>query len=401
MTIPMEISDLNIDLLVEKNEDGVFTRVLDSPIGTAAAFFHMPFSHNEVESFTRLVSAPYRPDAGRLDALRDTAKEIGTRLFDALFAGAVGPTFFRSMNYAYQQRTRLRLRLRISEAPELLRLPWEYLYNAQRDEFIVLSGHTPFCRYVDLMHQVRPLRVTGPMRTLVIISSPEGYPPVDANREWLSFLDTIDVLGVDGRLIVERMVRPTLFELQRRLRSQSYHIIHYVGHTTFDAISQYGAIVLEDEQRRGRPVNGSHLGSVLADHFSLRLAVFHSCSTWQVTPQEPFTNIAYSLVRRGLPAAVVTPFEMTDRATLAFGFDFYSRIAAGEPVDVALASSRRAMLSDIAGVEWGGPMLIMRVADGCLFDLTPDAGDKRRSAAVVAGSRHPTSPMSSTQRVQR
>lgn len=91
--------------------------------------------------------SPLRPSprqAGRLDALRDTAKEMGTHLFDALFAGAVGQTLFRSMNYAYQQRTRLRLRLRMSETPELLRLPRRYLYNTRRDEFIVLSGHTPF-----------------------------------------------------------------------------------------------------------------------------------------------------------------------------------------------------------------------------------------------------------------
>jgi hypothetical protein len=385
----MEIPALSIDLLVEKNEDGLWGRVLDSPIGTAAALFHMPFAQKEVESFTRLISAPYRPDAGRLDSMRSAAKELGSLLFESLFSGGVGHALHRSMNIAYEQRARLRIRLRTSDDPELHRLPWEFLYNPERDEFVALSGHTPFSRYVDLMHQIRPLPAERPLRMLVVIASPDGYPTINVEREWLSLLDTIDVLAADGSMVVERMTRPTLFELQRRFRQRVYHLIHFVCHATFDPLAQQGFIVLEDEQQRGRLVSASHLATTLSDHFSLRLAVFHSASTWQIMPQEPLTNIAYRLVQRGLPATVVSPFEMTDRATLALAFDFYSRIAAGDAVDVALADARRAMLADISGVEWGGPILIMRAADGRIFEPTVQKNDgkakrqpSRRGAAT-------------------
>src|SRR5690606_23388800 len=103
-------------------------------------------------------------------------------------------------------------------------------------------------------------------------------------------------------------------------------------------------IVLEDEQGRGRLVSGAHLGGILRDHFSLRLVTLNSTGAWQPLPREPYTHIAYSLVKRGLPMAIAVPYELTDRAALAFHFDLYQRIAEGEAVDVAVAEARRVML---------------------------------------------------------
>jgi hypothetical protein len=379
----METPVLNLDLLVEQTDDGFFGRVMDSPVGTAAAIFTPPFSPAELEDLARLVSAPAPAAGGSFDVLRARAEEMGTRLFDALFNGEVAQLLHRNMNYAYQQRSRLRIRLSTSETPTLMRLPWEYLRNPARDEFVALSGHAPLSRYLEVSHHVRPLPVELPLRMLVIIAGPPGFPFLDVQQEWLDLVDTIDVLGAERKLIVERMARPTLFELQRRLRTQPYHIVHFAGYTFYDRTAQEAFLILEDERGRARPVSARHISSTLHDHYSLRLVVLNARSAWQPVPLDPTLAIAHALIKRGLPAAVALPYPLADRAALAFAWDFYSRIADSAPVDVAMAEARRAMLADIAGVEWTAPILFMRVPDGRLFD-------PRATVTAAMPARRPT-----------
>ncbi len=369
------------DLLIEKTEDGYFSRVMDSPAGTAAAVFHIPVAVGELEAFARAASSPYRPDSHQFETARRSARDLGTRLFDATFVGEVGALLHRCMDLAYQQASRMRVRLSLSEAPELVRLPWETLFNHLRDESMALSAHAPLARYIELSHVVRPLKVEQPLRMLVVIADPPGFPPVEVEREWLALLDTLDVLGKRRQLIVERIGRPTLFELQRRLREQPYHIVHFVGHALYNSQAAESYLVLEDEQGRGRPVSGAHLASMLRDHYSVRLVALHSCGAWQPLPREPFTHIAYNLVKRGMASTIAVPYELTDRAALAFSFELYSRLAAGEAVDVATAEARRTMLADSPGVEWCAPVLVNRVAEGQLFEF-----DAARSAQQSSAS---------------
>lgn len=381
---PSAPAEYALNLFIEQNEDGMYARVMDSPVGPAAAVFRSPISTTEIEAFARAASSPYRPDSRQYEVARASARSIGERLFDAVCNGAVGAAFHRCMDLAWQHSTRLRIRLLLSESPELLRLPWETLFNHLRNEFMTLSAHAPFSRYVELSHLIRPLRVQAPLRVLVVIAGPPGYPPVDVDREWISLVDSLDVLAARRELLLERLVHPTLFELQRRLRQQEYHVLHFVGHALYNSQAEESFLVLEDEQGRGRLVGGAHLGGILRDHYSLRLVMLNSTGAWQPLPREPFTHVAYSLVKRGLPMAIALPYELTDRAALAFQHDFYTRLAGGEAVDVAVAEARRAMLADVAGVEWSAPVLVNRIEDGRLFEILPHNSAEKNMGSSAA-----------------
>ncbi|MGL4650492.1 MAG: CHAT domain-containing protein, partial [Caldilineaceae bacterium] len=375
---------LDFDLFIEKNEDGLYSRVMDSPVGTATAIFHMPMSEHEIEAFARTASSPFRPDSFQFETARKTARDLGSRLFDAVFTAEVGAMLHRCMDIAYQQSTRLRIRLMLSKAPELMRLPWETMFNPNRGEYMALSAHAPLSRYVERMHAVRPFPVKPPMRLLVVVAGPPGYSPVETEREWISLIDTLDVLGARGDLIVERLPRPSLFELQKRLRKQDYQLLHFAGHALYSTQAEESCLVVEDEQGRARQVSGAHLGAILRDHYSLRLVTLNSCAPWQPLPREPFTHIAYSLVHAGLPAAIALPYELTDRAALAFHYELYSRLVTGEAVDLAVAEARRSMLADAVGVEWCAPVLVNRVRDGLLFEPALETPLARGRAASVA-----------------
>ena len=61
------------------------------------------------------------------------------------------------------------------------------------------------------------------------------------------------------------------------------------------------------------------------------------------TAQDVFSSTAAALVRLGSPAVVAMQYEITDRAAIEFSRYFYNSIAAGTPVDAAVARARRGM----------------------------------------------------------
>ena len=54
-----------------------------------------------------------------------------------------------------------------------------------------------------------------------------------------------------GQLAIERLETASLGALQRRLRRETYHIFHFIGHGEFDQELQEGVLILEAENKRG------------------------------------------------------------------------------------------------------------------------------------------------------
>ena len=68
-------------------------------------------------------------------------------------------------------------------------------------------------------------------------------------------------------------------------------------------------------------------------------------------------------------------FEISDEAAIVFAGGFYESLTAGMPVDASLGAARLAMLAERSDdIEWGTPVLFMRVPDGRIFDLGDGRG---------------------------
>jgi hypothetical protein len=358
-------------LLLEHNEDGYRAGVLQSPAGEGAANFTLPFAPREQHAFVQqLLTDPGKDERMRADQFL-LARKVGGRLFDAIFQGPLLALWQESWRRAYAERATLHLRLRLGDTPALRALPWEYLYDATRDEFLALSVHTPLTRFHERAHQVAPFPVDLPLRVLVVMSGPEGYPPLAIGREWRDLVDTVDYLAANRQLLFERLPRPTLLDLQRRLRQHQYHVVHFIGFSIYEPQTREGVLLFEDEMGRGRPVSGQHLGALLGDHYSLRLALISSRNSARIPGIDPAAEVAEQIVRRSTPAAAFQPTKLLDRPSLAFVHDFYSALAKLGSVDVAMAEARRAVQLEEAGAGWGLPQLVSRVRDGKLFMLRP------------------------------
>ena len=111
-------------------------------------------------------------------------REFGSKLYEAVFNDDMRACLRRSLDQAGQEGKGLRIRLRLTDAPELNDLPWEYLYNPTLNRFLSLSVETPLVRYLDLPERIRPLAVQPPLRALVMISNPSDVATLDVEEEW-------------------------------------------------------------------------------------------------------------------------------------------------------------------------------------------------------------------------
>src|SRR6185503_2133694 len=170
-------------------------------------------------------------------------------------------------------------------------------------------------------------------------------------------------------VVLERLEQASLPALQRQLRRGAYHILHFMGHGTFDARTQDGVLMMEDEDGLSYPISGQDLGMLLHDHRSLRLVILNACEGARTSRTDPFAGTAQSLVQQGIPAVIAMQFEVSDEAAVVIAHEFYGAIADGYPVDAGLAEARKSLFATGSGVEWGTPVLYLRAPDGKIFDI--------------------------------
>lgn len=364
-------TEWGFDLLLERTDEGYRASVLQSPAGETVAPFTLPFSAREQHAFIQQLLTDPGNDEARRNEQFVVARKVGGRLFDALFQGSVLELWEASWRKAYAERATLHLRLRLGDAVELRALPWEYLFDATRDEFIALSVNTPLMRFHERAHQMLPFPVDPPLRVLVVMAGPEGYPPLPIGREWRDLVDSVDYLAANRQVLFERLAKPTLLDLQRRLRQRPYHVLHFIGFSIHEPQTRDDVLIFEDEMGRGRPISGQHLGALLGDHYSLRLALISSRNAARVPGIDPAAQVVEQVVRGGAPAAAFQPTKLLNRPSLAFVHEFYRSLATFGAVDVAMAEARRAIQLEEGGAGWGMPQLACRVRDGRLFALKP------------------------------
>src|SRR5271165_5965144 len=165
----MPFSYLDFDLLIRRADGGYRAQVLSSPEGETSADFAAPFSDIELQNFVLRLGRPRRGTRRIGSPEMEAARDLGRRLYDAVFSGDVRACWRSSVSASGAQNAGLRLRLRIDDTPELNDIPWEYLYSSSLNRFLSLSEYTPLVRYLDLPERIRPLAVDAQLEILVII----------------------------------------------------------------------------------------------------------------------------------------------------------------------------------------------------------------------------------------
>jgi CHAT domain len=359
---------LNFDLAIEALGTSYRARVVASPAGEAVADFTLPFTNKDLQilvlSFRDLLGRARRRSRRIGSEERFLLEDFGGQLFDSVFSGDVGACFSQSRVLADSRGAGLRIRLRL--APDLVNLPWECLLDREFG-FVGLAPETVLVRYPELPRPVKAFSISPPLRILAMISSPSDLPALEGDEEWAKLRASLDGLVREGSVQVDRLEGGGLAALQRPLRLNQYHVLHFIGHGMYDDAAEDGALAVERQDGKMRLVTGRDLGLMIRGHRSLRLVVLNACDGARSSQDDPFGGVAQALVRQGIPAVIAMQFEISDAAAVAFSASFYQAIADGLPVDVAIGAARLAMFADGNELEWATPVLHLRSPDGRVF----------------------------------
>jgi len=282
---------INYDLRITPMGESYHLRA-DCPLaGQETGLCTIPFSDEEIQQFL-------------WQEMSLSPKEMGRRLYDAIFQQNIGIHLRTCLSMAKAQKDNLRIRLHLNESSLLAQLPWEYLYDTARDDFFALSIQTPIVRYLDMSLAESSMQVEEPLHILVIIADPVDLQPrLDVEREWIllraAFQDLVDA----QKIRLHRLPNANKLELQRYLRGNRIDIFHFIGHGYFDEQDGEGNLIFEDGQRQAEPISADALARLLKDKMP-HLVYLNSCDTAQTGPYDPLTGTAQKLVQHGIPAVV-------------------------------------------------------------------------------------------------
>ena len=273
-----------------------------SPAGEAQCQMRFPFDEWELRDRLQALEIALLRSGGTRRRIASpeehTVQDFGKGLFESLLVGDVRTRYEMSLGEARRQGKGLRLKLRIQPS-ELAVLPWEFLYDAQRDRYPCLSSNTPLVRYLDLSQPVEPLAVSPPLKVLGMVTNPSGLEPLDVEHEKRLVEEAIKGLREAGLLELTWLEGQTWRHLQRAMRLGPWHVFHFVGHGGFDPATEEGALALSDDAGRMRLLRARGLAELLDDHYPLRMVFLNSCEGARGSESDAFSSTAATLVRRG------------------------------------------------------------------------------------------------------
>jgi hypothetical protein len=365
----------DFDLEIRQGGPQGYSVVVKSPAGEAEEAMRFPFDERQLRDKLKDLEIALLRSGGtrrQLTSEERTVQDFGQELFNAVFGGKVGARYYTSLEQAGQQDKGLRLKLHV-QPPELCTLPWEFLYDPDRD-YLCFSRDTPIIRYTNILQPIRRLAVEPPLRILGVVASPRGLAPLNVEHEIELMDEAMEDLQADGVIELTWLEGQSWQDLLRAMRRGGpWHIFHFVGHGDFDQTNEEGLIALTNKETgREDLLRSKDLARLLSGHRTLRLVFLNSCEGARGSEGDPFSGTAATLVRHGTPAVVAMQYAITDKATIEFSRAFYESLADGFPVDAAMTEARVAVSID-SMLEWGMPVLYMRSRDGRLFDVSASA----------------------------
>ena len=361
----------NFDLRLAGSAGAYTAEVLDAPAGQTATPHPL------------LCELPALPDLAT--AAMSDLEASGRPLWGCAFPWQVAELWRASLAAAGDAGLRLRLTF---AAPGLAAQPWELLYDPTAERFLALDPGTPVVRYVRLPFTAGPWPQDRPLRLLYTAASPADLPPLDVGAEAAALVQAVAEPIKAGRLTHEALPGgATLAGLLAAVR-RGVDIWHFSGHGGLEGL------VFADAQGNAEIVAANRLGLLLAGE-GVRLVVLNACRAGQGGGQA--ASVAGALVRAGVPAVIAMQGDLPDEAAHAFAGGFYAALAAGQPVDRAVAAGRKAILAlgGSLGTDWWLPALFMRTADGVLWrEERKMSDDKPQTGKTIQGDEiHTTGPV--------
>jgi formylglycine-generating enzyme required for sulfatase activity/CHAT domain-containing protein len=366
-----QVLDLSFELQISAVEDKpnrYRVEVLDSPAGQGhfttdfdakAVFVPSEFTQALTRSISR---GSTTPSDIYLQATK-TLQQFGAALFDAFFQKEVRDLYIQSWTQANVMGKILCIKLRLQDA-ELANLPWELLYDTQKQKFVCLLNETTLVRFPEAPIPSLVLRVSPPLCILGMVAAPKDLPELNVEKEKQNVEQALKELITWGMVKLEWVQGQTFEALGEILGRQQWHIFHFIGH---GGPGQVFFVKPDTQEMDG--VSADDLANLLARHASLRMVFLNACDgakSDEANRGDIFSSTAGTIIRGGIPAVVAMQYSISDVAAVKLARRFYESLAKGLAVDVAM-NNVRMELQQQRSAEWAIPALYNRAQDGILF----------------------------------
>ena len=305
---------------------------------------------------------------------RNDITTLGKKMYSLLFPPQVQNLYTQLETKMQAEDRGVRIRLNIaSTRPQdntfssLIHLPWEYCYNSTHQRFMGTARTSPIVRYVPRPFTPESLATSDKLRILLVLSNPTDVTPLNVEKEEQIMRDALgDKIGDTIELEVLKNV--TQLRLYRKVNDFDPHVIHFVGHGTYE--DGEGALIIETDEQTQRKLTAQQF-SDLVEGLSVRAVVLNACDTSAADAgAKAFNSTAVGLVYARIPAVISMQFRVPDNIALQFTDTLYWHIAKGTPIDQAVSEMRKQVSlgsTPEENVLWGVPTLYMRAPDGQLW----------------------------------
>ena len=339
----MEQTAMNIHINIDKTEGNLYHCVMDVDGDTTPTEADVEFPLGTVELLQPMYALENR---GLLDYVNPP--ELGRRLYDLLFPGALAERFDRILD-----RSRVGERVRIilnTHHGEILSLPWELIMHLTRG-YLCRDGNISLVRTLGkAFRQSQHTLEAPPLKILMMVSSPEDQPPLDFNAEEDVVQTALEPLVGKGLIDVEYSEEGTLDALERALKADRYHVLHLSWHGGFEAEAGEGFFAFEDDAGKTERVNAGKLLNVLKGADSVKLVLLSGCVTSK-TDHAAVSGMAQALCDGGVPLVIGFQLSVLDTVVTHFIGHLYRRLSEGWELDHALTDGRIEIQRFVSGHE--------------------------------------------------
>lgn len=306
-----------------------------------------------------LERSAYRPDAAGIIA-------AGSRLYHALMHGAVRDLWIMARADLEHERVGgLRLRLALYP-PAVASLPWESLYDPDRNMPFAAGSGTPLVRVEPLYAHVGParrLRVSLPVKVLVAVpDDPDDL--LDPDREIAGIRQALDEIGGNFITMHELRGRFSVVQMRRELHKLQADVLHFVGHGTSEGLLFW-------QHDRPTPASAASLRAAVTRARTVKFAFLNACLAGRSVGLTPFSSVGAQLLQAGLPAVIAMQYPIRDDAAIDFAHFFYEELLCGPcpgSIDLAVDAARGNLYALNPGdFSYGTPLLWLNDGDGRVF----------------------------------
>lgn len=299
----------------------------------------------------------------------DPFKIIGKHLWALLLDNPVGEALRAKMASPQVPQLQVQISFARFTAPELRRLPWEFLCDPRTERFLVTATNLLLVRYASLgdFPGTRVDRAADKLRVQFITALPRAdkYKAVNSRVQRLE-ADLAKEAGLDPQELIEDL---DVAKIKKALHTNACHVVHINGLCRGDP----GKPKLWMSSESGTPdwLDATPLVEALTaqENRLPRLVILQLTETEAGDADENFERLAPELIGNGIPAVLAMQYTLPPDDKNEIWIQFYKDLAGKKSIGEAVQALRKSLQKGPlrATREMGSPVLYLR-EDGPLIE---------------------------------